>query len=41
VVQPVEGSDKQQSFAVRHVAGIRSPLDAVRATIVAERYARA
>src|SRR6266849_5706401 len=33
---PVEGSDKRRFFAVLHLGGIRSPLDAVRAAIVAE-----
>jgi hypothetical protein len=33
---PVEGSDKRRFYAVLHVGGIRSPLDAVRAAIVAE-----
>ena len=34
---PVEGSSKRRFFAVLHLGGIRSPLDAVRAAIVAER----
>lgn len=34
---PVEGSDKRRFCAVLHLGGIRSPLDAVRAAIVAER----
>jgi hypothetical protein len=34
---PVEGSNKRRFFAVLHLGGIRSPLDAVRAAIVAER----
>jgi hypothetical protein len=34
---PVEGSDKRRFYAVLHLGGIRSPLDAVRAAIVAER----
>ena len=33
---PVKGSDKRRFFAVLHLGGIRSPLDAVRAAIVAE-----
>jgi hypothetical protein len=33
---PVEGSDKRRFYAVLHLGGIRSPLDAVRAAIVAE-----
>ena len=33
---PVEGSDKRRFYAVLHPGGIRSPLDAVRAAIVAE-----
>lgn len=34
---PVEGSNKRRFFAVLHLGGIRSPQDAVRAAIVAER----
>ena len=34
---PIEGSTKRRFFAVLHMGGIRSPLDAVRAAIVAER----
>lgn len=34
---PVEGSSKRRFFAVLHLGGIRSPLEAVRAAIVAER----
>src|SRR6266853_1218317 len=34
---PVEGSDKRRFYAVLHLGGIRSPLDAVRAAIVTER----
>jgi hypothetical protein len=34
---PVEGSTKRRFYAVLHLGGIRSPLDAVRAAIVAER----
>jgi hypothetical protein len=33
---PIEGSDKRRFFAVLHQGAIRSPLDAVRAAIVAE-----
>lgn len=32
---PIEGSDKRRFFAVLHLGGVRSPLDAVRAAIVA------
>jgi hypothetical protein len=35
----VEGSDKRRFYAVLHLGGIRSPLDAVRAAIVAEHRA--
>ena len=38
---PIEGSDKRRFYAVLHLGGIRSPLDAVRAAIVAERKAKA
>jgi hypothetical protein len=34
---PIEGSDKRRVYAVLHLGSIRSPLDAVRAAIVAER----
>lgn len=34
---PIEGSDKRRFFAVLHVPPIQSPVDAVRAAIVAER----
>jgi hypothetical protein len=34
---PVEGSNRRRFYAVLHLGGIRSPLDAVRAAIVAER----
>jgi hypothetical protein len=34
---PVEDSNKRRFYAVLHLGGIRSPLDAVRAAIVAER----
>jgi hypothetical protein len=37
---PVEGSDKRRFYAVLHLGGIRSPLDAVRAAIVAEARAK-
>src|SRR5258707_10479525 len=37
---PVEGSDRRRFYAVLHLGGIRSPLDAVRAAIVAERKAK-
>jgi len=37
---PIKGSDKRRFFAVLHLGGIRSPLDAVRAAIVAENGAR-
>ncbi len=33
---PIEGSTKRRFFAVLHLGGIRSPVDAVRAAIVAE-----
>lgn len=33
---PIEESDKRRFYAVLHLGGIRSPLDAVRAAIVAE-----
>ena len=33
---PIEGSDKRRFFAVLHIPPITSPLDAVRAAIVAE-----
>jgi hypothetical protein len=33
---PVEGSDRRRFYAMLHLGGIRSPLDAVRAAIVAE-----
>lgn len=33
---PIEGSDKRRFYAVLHLGGIKSPLDAVRAAIVAE-----
>ncbi len=34
---PIEGSDKRRFFAVLHMPPITSPVDAVRAAIVAER----
>jgi len=34
---PIENSDRRRFYAVLHLGGIRSPLDAVRAAIVAER----
>lgn len=37
---PIEGSDKRRFFAVLHLGGIRSPVDAVRAAIVAEHKAQ-
>lgn len=37
---PVEGSNRRRFYAVPHLGGIRSPLDAVRAAIVAERRAQ-
>ena len=37
---PMEGSTKRRFFAVLHMGGIRSPQDAVRAAIVAERKAQ-
>jgi hypothetical protein len=36
---PIEGSDKRRFFAVLHMGAIKSPLDAVRAAIVAEHRA--
>src|SRR5271168_2887049 len=33
---PIEGSTKRRFFAVLHMGAIKSPLDAVRAAIVAE-----
>jgi hypothetical protein len=36
---PIEGSDRRRFYAVLHLGGIRSPLDAVRAAIVAEHKA--
>jgi hypothetical protein len=37
---PVEGSERRGFYAVLHLGGIRSPLDAVRAAIVAEQRAK-
>lgn len=37
---PIEGSDKRRFYAVLHMGGIKSPLDAVRAAIVAEHRSR-
>lgn|SRR5690348_10225061 len=34
---PIKGSNNRRFYAVLHLGGIRSPLDAVRAAIVAER----
>lgn len=36
VVIPIEGSDKRRLFAVLHLGLVLSPVDAVRAAIVAE-----
>jgi hypothetical protein len=33
---PTEGSDKRRFFAVLHMGAIQSPVDAVRAEIIAE-----
>lgn len=38
---PIEGSDKRRFFAVLHSAPITSPVEAVRAAIVAERKSHA
>lgn len=38
---PIEGTERRTFYAVLHLGGIRSPLDAVRAAIVAERRAKA
>jgi len=38
---PIDGSDKRRFYAVLHLGGIRSPVDAVRAAVVAERRAKA
>lgn len=37
---PVEGSDRRRFFAVLHQGPVTSPIDAVRAAIVAEQRAR-
>lgn len=37
---PIEGSDKRRFFAVLHMGAIKSPVDAVRAAIVAEQRAK-
>lgn len=37
---PIDGSDKRRFFAVLHVPPIQSPVDAVRAAIVAEHKAK-
>lgn len=37
---PIEGSEKRRVFAVLHVGSITTPVDAVRAAIVAEHRAR-
>lgn len=37
---PIEGGSKRRFFAVLHMGGIKSPLDAVRAAIVAEHRAQ-
>jgi hypothetical protein len=37
---PVEGSDRRRFFAVLHMGAIKSPVDAVRAAIVAEHRSR-
>ena len=37
---PIEGSDKRRFFAVLHMGAVRSPVDAVRAAIVAEHKAK-
>jgi hypothetical protein len=37
---PIEGSNRRRFYAVLHLSGIRSPLDAVRAAIVAENHGR-
>jgi hypothetical protein len=34
---PIEGSDKRRFFAVLHLPPVPSPIEAVRAAIVAER----
>jgi hypothetical protein len=37
---PIEGSDKRRFFAVLHLPPITSPVEAVRAAIVAEQRAK-
>jgi hypothetical protein len=37
---PVEGSDRRRFFAVLHMGAIKSPVDAVRAAIVADHRAK-
>jgi hypothetical protein len=37
---PIEGSSNRRFYAVLHLGGIRSPLDAVRAAVVAEHKAK-
>jgi hypothetical protein len=37
---PIEGSDKRRFFAVLHVPPVTSPVEAVRAAIVAEKKSR-
>ena len=37
---PIEGTERRRFYAVLHLGGIRSPLDAVRAAIVAENKGR-
>jgi hypothetical protein len=37
---PIEGSDKRRFFAVLHVPPVTSPVEAVRAAIVAEQRAK-
>ena len=37
---PIEGSDRRRFFAVLHMDAIKSPVDAVRAAIVAEHRGR-
>jgi hypothetical protein len=37
---PIEGSDKRRFFAVLHQGPVKSPVDAVRAAIVAENQRR-
>lgn len=37
---PIEGNDKRRFFAVLHMGAIKSPVDAVRAAIVADHRVR-